>query len=547
MANINRPVSLLRSTALIGSMTMLSRILGFVRDMLLARVFGASPATDAFFVVFKIPNFLRRLFAEGAFQQAFVPVLSEYREKNTAEELKDFIDHMFGTLAAVLIVVVGLGIAGAPLVILVFAPGFSGDPAQHDLAVRMLWITFPYLFFISLTAFAASTLNAFGRFAMPALSPIWLNIAMIGATVLAAPYFAEPVMALAWGVFFAGMLQLGFLLPFLARMGLLPRPRFGHHAGVRKTIRLMIPAIFGASVTQVNLLVDTILASMLMAGSVSWLYYSDRLVELPLGVFGVAISTVILPKLSRAFSRTDHGDFNGTLNWAIKFTLLLGLPICAGLVVLAQPMLSSLFEYGSFNAFDTHMVALAMSAYALGLPAFLLIKIFAPGFYAQQDTKTPVKIGMVAVGANLGFKAVIVLPWIFLLGGYAAHVGLALTTALAAWVNLGLLAFFLKRRGSWRPDPALWLFLRQVLAATLVMSAVLLWVLPQAASWGHWPAWQRFGVLLLLISGGALVFALTGWLSGLHPRLLLKHLRSTQDTVPRDPHAVDEEHERQGR
>ncbi len=520
--------SLLRSSAVIGSMTMLSRILGFVRDMLLARVFGASPATDAFFVVFKIPNFLRRLFAEGAFAQAFVPVLSEYREKNSAAELKDYIDHMFGALAAVVAVVVALGISAAPLVILLFAPGFSGDPAQHRLAEQMLWITFPYLFFISLTAFAASTLNAFGKFAMPALAPIWLNIALISATLVAAPWFAEPVMALAWGVFAAGVLQLVFLLPFLARLGLLPRPRFGHHAGVRKTVRLMVPAMFGASITQINLLVDTILASLLVAGSVSWLYYSDRLVELPLGVFGVAISTVILPRLARAFSRTDHGDFTGTLNWAIKFTVLLGLPMCAGLIVLAAPMLATLFEYGSFSAFDTHMVALAMSAYALGLPAFLLIKIFAPGFYARQDTKTPVKIGLVAVGANLVFKALIVLPWIFLLGGHAAHVGLALTTALAAWVNFSLLATVLHRRGAWQPDAALWRFVGQVLAATLVMSAALLWAQPAAADWTQAGALWRALWLGGLIAGGALVFVVALRLLGLHPRALWQGLRETK-------------------
>ncbi|MGM0517999.1 MAG: murein biosynthesis integral membrane protein MurJ, partial [Pseudomonadota bacterium] len=296
-------MSIWKSSAAFGAMTMVSRVLGFVRDMLLARVFGASAAMDAFFVVFKIPNFLRRLFAEGAFQQAFVPVLSEYRETGTRAELKDYVDHMFGTLAAILVVVVSLGLAGAPLLILLFAPGFTDDPAQRELAETMLLITFPYLLFISLTAFAASSLNAFGRFAMPALAPVWLNVSLIAATLVAAPFFEQPVMALAWGVFVAGILQLFFLLPFLARLGLLPRPRIGRHAGVRKTIRLMLPAMFGASVTQINLLVDTILASLLVTGSVSWLYYSDRLVELPLGVFGVAIGTVILPALSRAFAR----------------------------------------------------------------------------------------------------------------------------------------------------------------------------------------------------------------------------------------------------
>ncbi len=528
-------MSMLRSTAVIGSMTMLSRVLGFVRDMLLARIFGADASTDAFFVVFKIPNFLRRLFAEGAFQQAFVPVLSEYREKNTPEELKNFIDHMFGSLAAVLLIVVSLGIAGAPLVILIFAPGFTGNADQHELAIHMLWLTFPYLFFISLTAFAASTLNAFGRFAMPALTPIWLNIALIGASVIAATYFKHPpVMALAWGVLIAGILQLGFLVPFLARIGLLPRPRLRVHPGVRKTIRLMIPAMFGASVTQINLLVDTVLASLLVAGSVSWLYYSDRLVELPLGVFGVALSTVILPRLSRAFSRADQGAYNGTLNWALKMTLLIGLPACAGLIVLAQPMLSTLFEYGPFNAHDTHMVALAMAAYALGLPAFLLIKVLAPGFYSRQDTKTPVKIAIIAVFANLGFKAAIVIPWI-LMGGYAAHVGLALTTAFAAWVNALLLSHKIRKLGHWQPDGTLTRFTAQILGASLLMAALLFWLSPAATTWTAWGALPRATSLAALIAAGVVVFVASAWMLGVPPKRVWQDIRRARDDVPPKP------------
>lgn len=510
---------LLQSTAVIGAMTMISRVLGFVRDVLLARLFGAGAATDAFFVVFKIPNFLRRLFAEGAFQQAFVPVLSEYREKNSRAELKSFVDHMFGTLATVLLLVVSLGVIGAPLVILLFAPGFAGDPAQQTLAEQMLWITFPYLLFISLTAFAASTLNAFGRFAMPALTPIWLNIALIGAALLLSPLMDEPVMGLAWGVFIAGILQLGFLLPFLARIGLLPRPRLGRHEGVRKTVRLMIPAMFGASVTQINLLIDTILASLLVAGSVSWLYYSDRLVELPLGVFGVALATVILPKLSREHARQTPEAFNATLNWAVRLTLLIGLPATAGLVLLSGPILATLFEYGEFTPHDTQMVRLALMAYALGLPAFLLIKVLAPAFFSRQDTATPVRVAVISVLIGLGLKAVIVIPWM-LSEQPAAHVGLALATALVAWLNAGMLAIILKRRAIWTIDTKMKRAALQTLAGCASMILLLWWLAPPATQWTGWDGWQRSGQLAGLIAAGAAVFVATAILAGMRPDLL---------------------------
>ncbi|MCL7744841.1 murein biosynthesis integral membrane protein MurJ [Guyparkeria hydrothermalis] len=514
-------MSIWKSSAAFGGMTMISRVLGFVRDMLLARVFGASAAMDAFFVVFKIPNFLRRLFAEGAFQQAFVPVLSEYRETGTRAELKDYVDHMFGTLAAVLVVVVALGMAGAPLLVLLFAPGFSDDLAQLELAEGMLLITFPYLLFISLTAFAASSLNAFGRFAMPALAPIWLNLSLIAATLVAAPFFEEPVTALAWGVFIAGILQLFFLLPFLARLGLLPRPRIAPHPGVKKTLRLMLPAMFGASVTQINLLVDTILASLLVAGSVSWLYYSDRLVELPLGVFGVAIGTVILPALSRAFARGSDEDYNRTVNGALKLTLLIGVPAMAGLIGLSVPILATLFQYDAFTPSDTAMVSLAMTAYALGLPAFLLIKIFAPGFFARQDTVTPVRIAVISVVANLVFKALLVLPWIVWMGGNLAHVGLALTTVMAAWVNALLLGWTLRRRGAWQVEPGTRRFIGRITLAALAMAGLLLWISPAAEVWTGWAWFERLGAVLGLIALGMAIFVVAAAMLGQTPRRLL--------------------------
>jgi len=340
------------------------------------------------------------------------------------------------------------------------------------------------------------------------------------------------VMALAWGVFVAGILQLFFLLPFLARLGLLPRPRIGRHAGVRKTIRLMLPAMFGASVTQINLLVDTILASLLVTGSVSWLYYSDRLVELPLGVFGVAIGTVILPALSRAFARGSDEDYNRTVNGALRLTLLIGVPAMAGLIGLSVPILATLFQYDAFTAGDTQMVSIAMVAYALGLPAFLLIKIFAPGFFSRQDTTTPVRIAVISVLANLGFKAVLVLPWVFLLGGHLAHVGLALTTVMAAWVNALLLGWTLRQRGAWRVEAGTRRFIGRITLAALVMTGVLLWVSPPSQVWTAWGAWTRLVTVTGLIGLGMLVFVAAAAALGERPRRLWSVVTFDRDVPP---------------
>lgn len=511
---------LLKATATVGGMTMFSRVLGFVRDVLFARLFGADGGTDAFFVVFKIPNFLRRLFAEGAFQQAFVPVLSEYRETRSREELREFIDNMAGVLMAVLFLVTALGVAAAPLMILLFAPGFSGDAAQLALAEQMLRITFPYLLFISLTAFASSLLNAFGKFAIPALTPIWLNVALIGAALGLAPLMSDPMLGLAWGVFIAGVVQLFFQLPFLARLGLLPRPRFHlRHAGVIKTVKLMAPAIFGASVTQINLLLDTVIASFLIAGSVTWLYYSDRLVELPLGVFGVALATVILPRLSREFARQTQDEFNRTLDWSLRMTLLIAVPATLGLMLFGAAILATLFQYGAFDTEDTRMVSLALMAYATGLPAFLLIKVLAPGFYARQDTATPVKIGLIAVFSNIGFKIVLVLPWISL-GFAAAHAGLALATALAAWVNAGLLGWALRRRGLYRPGAGWPALLLQLAGGSLAMIAFAVLALPEQARWDEWGLAWRALTLTGLLAGAAASFFLAALALGLRPSVL---------------------------
>lgn len=509
---------LLKSTAIVSGMTLISRFFGYLRDMVLAVSFGASGASDAFFVAFRIPNFLRRLFAEGAFSTAFVPVFAEFRERRGQEALKDLIDHVSGALSLVLFVITLLGVLAAPILISVFAPGFHTDDAQHALASDMLRITFPYLFFISLTAMAGGILNSVGRFAVPALTPVFLNLSLIGAALLGAPYFEEPVMALAWGVFIAGAAQLAFQVPFLIRYGLLPRPRLKKaHEGVQRIARLMLPAIFGTSVVQINLLVDTLIASFLMAGSISWLYFSDRFVELPLALFGIAIATVILPRLSRDHARSDPAAFSTTMDWALRLSLIIAVPSSLGLILLATPILAALIQYQAFLESDTRMAAMSLMAYAFGLPAFILIKILAPGYFSRQDTKTPVKIAVIAMLSNMVLNLVLVLPWVMLdLPG--PHTGLALATSLSAYLNAGLLYLGLRRQKVLELLPG-WagLWWRIGLAASLLVLS-LAWFVPDASQWSQWDAQTRVVMLMLLLSMGAAVYLLTLLALGLRPR-----------------------------
>ncbi len=499
-------------------MTLISRLFGFLRDMVLAISFGATGSTDAFFVAFRIPNFLRRLFAEGAFSQAFVPVFAEYREQRGREALKDLLDHTAGALTLTLFIVTAVGMLAAPLLIMVFAPGFVGEEnGRQVLAADMLRVTFPYLLFISLTAMAGGILNSVGRFAVPAFTPVFLNLSLIGAALWGAPLFEEPVKALAWGVFIGGAAQLLFQIPFLVRRGLLPRPRLRRaHDGVRKIIRLMLPAIFGSSVVQINLLVDTLIASFLMAGSITWLYFSDRFVELPLALFGVAIATVILPRLSREHAAKTPEAFNNTLDWALRLTLVVAVPAMLGLIWLAGPILASLIQYRDFTAFDTRMAAMSLVAYAAGLPAFMLIKILAPGYFSRQDTRTPVKIGVIAMLANMGLNVAIVVPWV-MLGLPGPHAGLALATALSALLNAGLLFRGLHREGVYRPPPGWRIFIVRIAVAAVVMSVVLWLATPALAAWGDWPALDRVMRLLGLVALGAAAYGATLWVLGVRP------------------------------
>ncbi len=507
----DKPAGLLRSSALVGVMTMFSRVLGLIRDVVIAGYFGSTASADAFFVAFKIPNFLRRLFAEGAFSQAFVPVLSEYRTQRGYDDVRDLVSRVSGTLAGMLLMVTVAGVLAAPVLVHLFAPGFAGEPEKLALAGEMLRITFPYLLLISLTALAGSVLNSYNRFAVPAFTPVLLNLSLIGATLLLTPYFDQPIMALAWGVAIAGISQLLLQIPFLLQIRLLPAPKWDRNdEGVKRIMTLMIPALFGVSVSQINLLLDTVLASFLQTGSVSWLYYSDRLSELPLGVFGIAIATVILPSLSRKHAEDSSGHFSRTLDWALKLVLLIGVPAALALFILAGPLIATLFDYGEMRDHDVLMSAMSLKAYSIGLIAFMLIKVLAPGYFARQDTKTPVRIAIKAMVANMIFNLILVFP--------LQHAGLALATTLSAFLNAGLLFYGLYRTGVFKPGAGWLVYGGRLLIANLAMVGVLLWLVADIQQWLEWSLSERVMQTSILVFSGVGVYGLLLLLTGVRPR-----------------------------
>lgn len=502
---------LLRSASVVSGLTLLSRILGFIRDMLLAMVFGAGISFDAFVIAFRLPNFLRRLFAEGAFSQAFVPVLAEYKETKSPEELKQFVSKMQGCLLSALLLIVVLGEILAPVLVSIFAPGFIHDPARFNEALHMLRITFPYILFISWVALLAAIYNTWKRFAVPAFTPVFLNLAMIAAATAFAPYFAKPIYALAWGVFVAGIIQLLWQLPMLAKMGLLFRPRWWQgDSGVIRVLKLIVPALFGVSVAQLGLLIDNIFASYLPAGSISWLYFSDRFTFFPLGVIGVALSTVVLPQLSTQFAKKDKLGSQKTLDWALRMVLLLGLPAAAGLAILAGPILATLIHRGAFNAHDVVMTRMSLMAFAVGLPSFMLVKILASAFYSTQNIKTPVKIAFVALIINLALNVLLVGPM--------KHVGLALATAVASWVNTGLLWVGLRKREQLVAGHQWLWWLPRLVVATAVMAVVLVLFTGPLQAWLDWHLWARTWHLLAALGLGMVVYTGLWVLMGLRPR-----------------------------
>ncbi|MFK5969588.1 MAG: murein biosynthesis integral membrane protein MurJ [Candidatus Marithrix sp.] len=502
---------LLKSTAMVGGLTLISRILGFTRDVVIAHIFGASVSTDAFLVAFKIPNFMRRLFAEGAFSQAFTPILSEYQTQRGKTEVKHLVDHVAGNLGGILFWITVIGVVIAPILVMIFAPGFIQYPEKFDLAVEMLRITFPYLLFIALTAFAGAVLNTYGQFAIPAITPVFLNLCLISSALWLTAYFEKPIIALAYGVLIAGIVQLTFQLPFLYRLKLLPRPRFNRHdEGVKRIHHLMIPALFGVSVSQINLLMDTLMASFLVTGSVSWLYYSDRLMEFPVGVFGLALATVMLPNLSRAIARDDINSYNNTLDWALRWVFLIATPAMFGLMILSGPILATLFYGGEFTDSDIIKTNYSLMAYATGLLGFILIKVLASGFYSRQDTRTPVKIGVISMVTNIVLNLILI--W------HLAHIGLALATSAAALLNASLLYRGLRKQNLFQPQVGWKLLLLRIFLANISMAVLLWWGSDYLSVWFTMTVLERVYNLFGLIIIGMLTYVSCLFIFGLRIR-----------------------------
>lgn len=504
-------MNLLKSLAAVSSMTMLSRVLGFVRDTIVARTFGAGMATDAFFVAFKLPNLLRRIFAEGAFSQAFVPILAEYKAQQGEEATRTFLAYVSGLLTLVLAVVTLLGMLAAPLVIWVTAPGFADTPEKFALTSSLLRVTFPYILLISLASLAGAVLNTWNRFSVPAFVPTLLNVSMIIFALFLTPYFDPPIMAMAWATLVGGLAQFLYQLPHLKRIGMLVLPRLNlRDSGVWRVMKQMGPAILGVSVSQISLIINTIFASFLAAGSVSWMYYADRLMELPSGVLGVALGTILLPALSRTYAKADRQEYSRLLDWGLRLCFLLVLPCSAALALLSEPLTVSLFQYGRFDAHDALMTQRALVAYAVGLLGIILVKVLAPGFYAQQNIKTPVKIALFTLAVTQVLNLILIGP--------LQHVGLALAIGLAACLNAGLLFWQLRRHNLFIPRAGWTGFLLRLLIAVAVMTAVLVGLMQLLPSWSEGLMWQRLLRLGGLVAAGVLAYFASLFLLGFRVR-----------------------------
>jgi putative peptidoglycan lipid II flippase len=511
---------LLQSTSIVSGMTLLSRVLGLVRDIVFARYFGATIVMDAFIVANRIPNMLRRFFAEGAFSQGFVPVMAQYREKKDHLQARHLVDAVAGTLGLGLFIITLIGVITAPLLVLIVAPGFVGDDGRFDLATAMTRFTFPYLFFVSLTAFAGGILNTYGRFAAPAFTPVILNVVLIASAMWLSPRLAEPGMALAYGVLLAGIAQLLFQIPFLAKIHAIPRPNWRpRHEGVRRIGKLMVPAVFGSSVAQVNVLVGGVIASMLGVGKISLLYYSDRLMEFPLGLFSIALATVTLPHLSRQHAAASLQGFSRTVDWSMKLVFLIATPAAVGLIVLSEPLVATIFYGGEFSAFDVQMTALSLQAFSLGLIGFSVVKILAPAYFAREDTKTPVKVGLIALVVN--FVLSLALAWVLTRAGYAGtHAGLALATSVAAIVNGWLLWRGLRRDGVVGVTKGWGGLLLRLLLANAAMAVCLLQLARPFAWWLQSGLMARSVWLGATIASGAAVYFAALLVLGVRPAQL---------------------------
>jgi putative peptidoglycan lipid II flippase len=504
-------MNLLKALATVSGMTLLSRILGFVRDFVIARIFGAGMLTDAFFVAFKLPNLLRRLFAEGAFSQAFVPVLGEYKNKFGEVETKRLVDHVATLLFLALLVVTVLGMAAAPLLVYISAPGFAADAEKFALTVKLTRITFPYILFMSLVALAGGILNTWSRFAVPAFTPVLLNVSFIAMALFAAPYFDEQVLVLGWAVFLGGALQLAFQIPYLKRIGMLPRFSIDwKDAGVRRILKLMAPAVLGVSVAQISLLINTIFASFLGTGSVSWLYYADRLMEFPAGMLGAALGTILLPSLAKYHADAKHDEYSKLLDWGLRLTLLLAAPAALALAIIAVPLIATLFYHGAFTDVDVFKTRDALVAYSLGLLGLILIKVLAPGFYARQNVRTPVKIALISLFVTQLLNLALI--------GWFKHAGLALSIGLAACLNAALLFRGLREHGIYNPQPGWPVFYAKLTVAMLTMGGTLWFATGNATDWLHWGLLERLLRLSVVVGLGATVYFATLWATGFRLR-----------------------------
>ncbi|WP_226811290.1 murein biosynthesis integral membrane protein MurJ [Candidatus Steffania adelgidicola] len=500
-------MNLLKVLTAVSTMTFFSRILGFIRDTIMARAFGAGMASDAFFIAFKIPNLLRRIFAEGAFSQAFVPILSEYKSCREDEETRRFLAGIAGLLTLVLALITMAGMLAAPWIIMITAPGFTDTPSQFALTTELLRITFPYILLISLTSLAGAVLNTWNCFSVPAFAPTLLNISMIGFTLLGAPLFHPPVITLAWAVVAGGFMQLVYQLPHLKKIGMLVLPRIQlKNVGIWRVLQQMGPALLGVSVSQISLVINTIFASFLVSGSVSWMYYADRLIELPSGVFGVALGTILLPSLSRSFNRGNHDEYSRLLDWGLRLCFMLALPSMAALIILAHPLTVALFQHGKFSSFDALMTQKAVMTYSVGLVGLILVKVLAPGFYSRQDIKTPVRAAIITLCMTQVMNLLFIGP--------LQHAGLSLSIGLAACLNASLLYWQLRRKKLFYPQPGWFGFFCRLFLAVMIMAGVLIGLLRVM------PEWAQDSMLVYLLAVvviGMVVYLTMLWLLGLRP------------------------------
>jgi putative peptidoglycan lipid II flippase len=506
-------MSLLKSLATVSGLTLVSRILAFARDVLIAGIFGAGIANDAYVLATRLPNLLRRIFAEGAFSQAFVPIFGEYKHQRGHDETRLMVDHVVTMLALILFLVTLIGIFAAPVIVAITAPGFLKNPGQFELTVQMLRITSPYIFFISLVAVAAGMLNTYNKFWVPAVAPVLLNICLIIGALWLTPYFEQPIVAMAWAWFIAGFVQLAFQIPFLKKIGMMPTLRFNwNDEGMWRIIKKMGPAVFGVSISQLSLIINGIIATLFVTGSVSWLYYADRLMEFPSGMLGAALGTILLPSLSKCHASKDTVEYSKLLDWGLRLTFMLAVPAALALGMIAVPLLSTFFQRGAFTATDVLMTSQALIGYSIGLIGLILVKILAPGFYARQDIKTPVKIGLATLLATQLFNA------LFIFGFHLQHAGLALSIGLGACLNSAILFYFLRKKGIYQPEPG-WAayFVKIGLAVTAL--GVALWLgMGSEQSWLAGSGMSRIGRLSMLICGGVVVYFSVLAALGFRPR-----------------------------